>query len=168
MNNNGSINGIQDALEFCEERLELHQRKSQAKLGYSIMSLIFGATVIFYSYAGMIRSENNSSIITLAAFCVVSFGVFMALHRFHLTEVSKYEHYKLAFARLNIAQSFNERATDNIISSLTLDAFNFNSTKGQAAGVQSPLPGHPTSDLSALLVTKLMDNAKANQKTANK
>jgi hypothetical protein len=162
----GKIAGLDDALDFCETRLDYHQGRSQFHFMFSLLALFFGGMVIFYGYAMGFREENTSSTLTLSAFSVVAFGVLMALHRYHLTEISKYEHYKLAFARLNIARSYSENSIDHIVSSLTTDAFNFKG--GSSNTVQSPLPGHPTSDLSALLVSKLLDNAKPGQSTANK
>jgi len=162
---NGNISGIDDALSFCEERLKFHQQRSQFHFMFSMTSLILGATVIFMGHVTLFGEESTTSVLTVSAFSVVAFGVLMALHRYHLTEISKYEHYKLAFARLNIAQSFNESATEHVISSLTIDAFNFKG--GSGGSVQSPIPGHPGSDLSALLVSKLLDNARANN-SANK
>ncbi len=161
-----NIEGLNGALTFCKERLQFHQRRSQSHFMFSIMVLFFGAAVIFYGYALAFAERSPSAILTLSAFSVVGFGVLMALHRYHLTEISKYEHYKLAFARLNIAKSYGENADDQIITSLTTDAFNFKS--GAKDNVQSPLPGHPTSDLSALLVNKLLDHAKSSQPSANK
>ncbi|ENG7507377.1 hypothetical protein ABVD54_005120, partial [Vibrio parahaemolyticus] len=166
--NNENISGIDGAIGFCSERLKHHQRRSQFHFMLSLAALMFGAMVVFYSYGLRPDAASTSSTLTLSAFCVVAFGVLMALHRYHLTEISKYEHYKLAFARLNIAQSFDERAIDQIISSLTVDAFNVKGGASNNGSVQSPLPGHPTSDLSALLVGKLLDNAKASSSTANK
>ncbi|PWW07853.1 MULTISPECIES: hypothetical protein [Pseudidiomarina] len=165
---NGKISGIDGALGFCSERLKHHQMRSQLHFMLSLAALSFGGMVIYYSYGVGPDAASTSSTLTLSAFCVVAFGVLMALHRYHLTEISKYEHYKLAFARLNIAQSFDERAIDQIISSLTVDAFNVKSGASNNGSVQSPLPGYPTSDLSALLVGKLLDNAKASGSTANK
>lgn len=162
----GNIAGLDDALDFCEKRLSYHQRRAQLHFMMSLTALFFGGAIIFYGYALAFAERSPSAIITLAAFSVVAFGVLMALHRYHLTEISKYEHYKLAFARLNIARSYSENAVDHIVSSLTDGAFDFKSSS--KSSVQSPLPGHPTSDLSALLVSKLLDNAKASQTTANK
>lgn len=155
---NGNISGIDDALSFCEARLKFHQQRSQFHFTFSLMSLFLGAAIIFTGYVNRFGEESTTSTLTVSAFSVVAFGVLMALHRYHLTEISKYEHYKLAFARLNIARSFSESATESIISSLTIDAFNFRG--GSSGSVQSPIPGHPTSDLSALLISKLLDNAK--------
>ncbi|MGY6587295.1 MAG: hypothetical protein ACXIUB_03300 [Wenzhouxiangella sp.] len=161
----GNIAGLDDALRFCEERLNFHQKRSQSHLMLSLMALSLGGAVIFAGYINQFGEESSISTITISAFCVVAFGVLMALHRYHLTEIAKYEHFKLAFARLNIARSYSDEASEHIISSLTADAFNVGGA--QRGSVQSPLPGHPTSDLSALLLSKLLDNAKKGS-TANK
>lgn len=163
--NNSKIAGLDDALDFCETRLNFHQKRSQFHFMFSLVALLFGGMVIISSYGLVLTELNTSSTLTLSAFSVVAFGVLMALHRYHLTEISKYEHYKLAFARLNIARSYSDNSIDHIVSSLTMDAFNFKG--GASNNVQSPLPGHPTSDLSALLVSKLLDSAKSSRRTAD-
>ncbi|HFG2113379.1 TPA: hypothetical protein ACGF4N_003412, partial [Vibrio cholerae] len=157
-----NISGINEALDFCEERLRFHQRRSQKLFVMAMIALMLGGVTVMYTFIGLFEvSDNNYSFLVFSTFFVVAFGVLIALHRYHLTEAAKYEHYKLAFARLNVASTYNERSEEYILAALTSNAFSISSSPTGKTTIQSPLPGHPGSDLSVLLVSKLLDNAKA-------
>lgn len=163
--------GLDSAHEFCEERMLYHQHRSKSLYILSLGVLFCGGFFLFFINVVVNKEADavdTATTITISAFAVVAFGVLMALHRFHLNEISKYEHYKLAFVRLSIATGYESQATDLIISSLITDAFSLSSGSTKSSPVQSPLPGHLGSDLSAILLGRLLDNAKGSQKPANK
>jgi len=85
----------------------------------------------------------------------------MSLYRFHLGEVSKAEHYKVGFLRVRIAaNNTSEGFLSEVRSALTDHAFVFQPTGGifgRSKKVESPMPGHPTSDFSALVLEKILD-----------
>lgn len=93
----------------------------------------------------------------LSALFALIFGVLMAIYRFHLTEISRSEQYKLGLHRIRIAANNHNHAGFNteVRAALTLGAFEFST--GKEKKVESPLPGHPASDLATALTNKLLD-----------
>lgn len=89
---------------------------------------------------------------------VIIFGVLMSVYRFHLTEISRNEQYKLGLLRIRIAanNSNTEGFDSEVRTSLTQGAFEFSS--GKEKNIESPLPGHPTSDFSTLFINKILDS----------
>ncbi|MBR9856763.1 MAG: hypothetical protein GYB38_03555 [Gammaproteobacteria bacterium] len=105
----------------------------------------------------------------LFAIFVVVFGVVMAIYRFHLNEISRTEHYKIGFMRIRVAaNNFDKEGFNSEVRlSLTADAFSYQPSSvfsGKEKKVESPLPGHPTSDLSAVLLNKLLDGLEVKKK----
>lgn len=105
---------------------------------------------------GMSFSKEKILYILVALFVVI-FGVMMAIYRFHLSEISRSEQYRFGLLRIRIsANNFEKEGfKSEVRESLTKDAFNFSTGRGK--NIDSPLPGHPTSDLGALLTNKLID-----------
>lgn len=92
-----------------------------------------------------------------AALFSVVFGVLMAIYRFHLSEISRSEQYRLGLHRIRIAANNHDKEGFNseVRISLTQGAFDFNS--GKEKKVESPLPGHPASDIGSLLTNKFLE-----------
>jgi hypothetical protein len=105
----------------------------------------------------------------LFAIFVVVFGVLMAVYRFHLNEIARTEHYKMGFMRIRVAAKNHSYPGFNseVRVSLTNEAFTYNPSSvfsSKDKKVDSPLPGHPTSDLSAVLINKLLDGIDIKKK----
>ena len=78
-----------------------------------------------------------------------------SFYRYHLKEISKIEKYYFGFLRIRIAGNNSETGNDDLVkSSLTYDAFS-NPTSNKK--VESPIQGHPASDLYANIINKLLD-----------
>jgi len=105
----------------------------------------------------------------LFAIFVVVFGVLMAVYRFHLNEIARSEHYKMGFMRIRVAANNYEKGGYNseVRESLTTNAFSYQASSvfsNKDKKVDSPLPGHPTSDLTAVILNKLLDGMEIKKK----
>jgi hypothetical protein len=103
-------------------------------------------------------SPNTTVLYVFVVVFIVVFGVMMAIYRFHLNEISRSEQLKVGFMRIRIAANNfeNKGFSTEVRMALTDNAFTFQT--GKEKKVESPLPGHPSSDLGALLVNKLLDS----------
>ena len=115
---------------------------------------------INYVPAPLISQELMLGVVTLS---ILVIGVFTSLYRFHQKEIAKNEHYKLGFLRIRIAATNNEHDgfKDDVRSSLTLNAFTIPSDglfDRKDKKIDSPVPGHPTSDITTGLVNKLLES----------
>ena len=95
------------------------------------------------------------------ALCVIVFGVLMAVYRFHLQEISKAEHLKLGFYRIKIIAEYDSPSfDDDVKQALVANAFTY--AKSSFSGIKqgrfdSPLPGHPATDIGTLVINKIFD-----------
>ncbi|MCD1597027.1 hypothetical protein [Rheinheimera aquimaris] len=103
-------------------------------------------------------APNTTVLYVFVVLFVVVFGVMMAVYRFHLNEISRSEQLKVGFMRIRIAANNhdNQGFSTEVRMALTDNAFTFQT--GKEKKVESPLPGHPSSDLGALLVNKLLES----------
>ena len=122
-----------------------------------------------YKPPALISPELMAGLIALITIVV---SVFTSLYRFHLREITKNEQYKVAFLRLNIASTVageNSGSTD-LTKTLTENAFTVqqegstifsrrvrSNESPTTMRVESPLPGHPTSELATGIVNKLLE-----------
>lgn len=173
-----SKNSIENAIAECKEKVVKHRRQSGyillfvvSFLGFIIFSLLMSSTGIgkFSDKVDQIASMDSSWAYIGAGFVIMVFGVFMSIYRFHLKEAAKYEHLHIGFLRIRVAGN-NTKAgyQSEVRKSLTENAFQFEA--GQTLfnankKVNNPLPGHPTSDISTLIVNKLLENVDFQKKT---
>jgi hypothetical protein len=90
-------------------------------------------------------------------------GLQTSFYRFQLKEISKYEHFLFAFSRLRIAgNNYQEGFADVVRESLAKDAFVVLQEKpiSKKQRVESPIPGHPGSDILTLLLNKIFENVE--------
>ena len=97
------------------------------------------------------------------------FGVLMAVYRFHLTEIARAEHNKLGFMRIRVAANNYEKIgfQTDVRASLVNGAFNYDSqpmVSPKRKVVESPLPGHPSSDISTMLINKMFEGLEVKRK----
>ena len=88
------------------------------------------------------------------------FGILIALYRFHMSEVSRNEQIKLGFWRIRIAaRNTTPGFQTEVRQSLTKDAFSFDrKVKGEKGKeIESPIPGHPASELATSILNKVFD-----------
>ena len=110
--------------------------------------------------AAFAANTQRQSITTyvLLGLSVLVFGVLMAVYRFHLQEIAKAEHYKIGFLRIKIAATHSsEGFGSEVREALTINAFDDKKTSPARGKVESPLPGHPTSDVATLFINKVFE-----------
>jgi len=102
--------------------------------------------------------EDNLFKYSLLTFSLIVFGVSISLYRFHLSEMAKSEHHRLAFLRIRVAANnyTSEGFQTEVREALTCRAFEYAVVKDKK--VESPLPGHPGSDITAIVLNKILDN----------
>lgn len=173
---------IDQAISVCDSYIDEHRRQSTrilsilalVSLGVVTLLAVFiwlqvRATPVSIQSSDMtgasisVSSTFTSSVIfALLAIFTIVFGVVMSVYRFHLNEISKAEHYKVGFLRIRIAaNNLGDGFQGEVRRALTEHAFAFEPTSSglisRGKKVESPLPGHPASDLSAIVLTKLLD-----------
>lgn len=96
---------------------------------------------------------------------IVVFGVLMAIYRFHLSEISRAHQYRFGLLRIRIAaNNFQEQGFGTEVrQALTQNAFLFST--GKEKKLDSPLPGHPASDLGSLFINKFMESLEVKLKS---
>jgi hypothetical protein len=98
------------------------------------------------------------------ALLIVFISVFVGLYRTHLREINRNEVFLFALLRIQAAASAGDAAIDpDVKACLLKDPFEVPrepSILRREKNIESPLPGHPTSDLSAMLVNKLLDQVE--------
>ena len=112
-----------------------------------------------YTPAPLISKELMIGFVGLS---VLIISVFTGMYRFHQKEITKNEHHKLGFMRIRIAANNADREgfKDEVRAALTLNAFSVPSDSlfgKKEKEIESPLPGHPTSDLATGMVNKLLE-----------
>jgi len=162
---------IDDAIATCDEQIASHRNS-----GVRILGVLAGATAIlviavavfgwllFQPLARLSEDKAISALFSgpfiyaiLAIFTIV-FGVLMAIYRFHLNEVAKAEHNKVGFLRIRIAaHNLSQGYQTEVRQSLTEQAFTVGLSAVQKPKVvESPLPGHPTADVTAEVLDKIL------------
>lgn len=108
------------------------------------------------------KTSSTSSYIIYGIY-VFLFGTVISFYRYHLKEVAKYEHYLLGFMRIRIAANNSEQGFDTEVRhSLTDGAFSYENSKTtlfkKEKHIESPIPGHPTSDIGTAALNKILDS----------
>jgi hypothetical protein len=107
-----------------------------------------------------VQKVSFSDYISYAIFILI-FGVFTSLYRFHLKEISKHEHYLIGFQRIRIAGvNSSTKYDDEVKISLTKNAFYYESegkAKQSDKSIESPIQGHPASDIATNLLNKILE-----------
>lgn len=161
-----SNNSIDSAISECDSYISDNRRTARLLLVLAIqlsLMALLGAIYlfVFLPERGAATSSPITTPIVSGILLLVSvlIGVLVSLYRFHLMEIARTEHYKIGFLRIRIAANnpgtgFGSEVRD----SLTDGAFFYEHARAKTSvRVESPLPGHPTSDLSAALVGKLLE-----------
>lgn len=181
---------VEDAISECD--LYIRNQQNDARKLLSIIAMFVGFAFVSISflmiYTRMIPATSNSSssdsvnssvsditlilIAIMSAFTVI-FGILIALYRYHLNEISKTEHYKIGFMRIRIAAESKRKGYQQteVLESLTHMALTAPDRKSFAGkqSVESPLPGHPLSDVGTTLLNRILDSVeiKISEKKGN-
>ncbi|MDQ1164880.1 hypothetical protein [Flavobacterium sp. SORGH_AS_0622] len=92
---------------------------------------------------------------------ILIFSIVTSFYRFHQKEISKHEHYLIGFHRIRIAANNSKNKFETEVrTELTRDAFSYETHKAifsKEKKIESPIPGHPTSDISVMLINKIFE-----------
>jgi hypothetical protein len=106
---------------------------------------------------GVIKIDSAANYFIYGIFVLV-FGVLTSFYRFHVKEAAKYEHFVIGFHRISIAGTYSTtKFDDEVKASLARDAFLADQKMSKQSKVESPIPGHPTSDIGTALANKLLE-----------
>ena len=102
---------------------------------------------------------TDKFLLGLVGVLVIIFSVFTSLYKFHQKEMSRNERYRLGFERIQILLHLEGNALQKDVSKVLTDgAFQFEPEGAPAIRtkkIESPLPGHPTSELATLVANKV-------------
>lgn len=147
-----------------EEKILIDFRRKLASTSYGIDTSVLTTRKISREILG-IRKENKPDslfpYIMFGAFVLI-FGVVASFYRHHTKEASKFEQFHIGFLRIRVAANNSSTGFEDLVKeSLTRDAFQFETNKKR---IESPLPGHPTTDIVTNMLSKLLDNFELKQK----
>ncbi len=157
---------LDEALAACDEHVEQHRRRARLVLmilfQVAMLALIgLGGLIGIGSLGGRLTDSSIDTTMLTGALLFLSalIAVLVSLYRFHLVEISRNEHYRIGFMRIRVAANNTGKGfAGEVRSALTEDAFRFEPPGRPSKNrVESPVPGHPTSDLTALVLSKLLD-----------
>ncbi len=163
-----SIDSSIEALDNYIVENRISGKRILAILTFSSIAIL-AMFILVYGSLGQYFAIPENFVYGLFAAFVMVFGVLMAVYRFHLNEIARSEHYKIGFMRIRVAannykvEGFGSEVRD----SLTNKAFTYNPSsvfKSKEKKVDSPLPGHPTSDLSTIVLNKLLESLEFKRK----
>jgi hypothetical protein len=165
-----NMNSIDQAILECTEYINANTRLARMILmGLLLLGMIV-FTIVFYLFqvsrfaslpiSSQVTTSTSSSFTYgfLVLFSII-IGVLVALYRFHLKEISRTEHYKIGFMRVRIAANNTTPGfSSEVRRCLTDAAFTYESSRSKKEDkVESPLPGHPTSDIATAILNKVLD-----------
>lgn len=168
---------IESAISECKDYAEKQQNSASRILrlllmiGMTIVMLVF---MIFMFTIMPVETKMAASDSPIANTLIFGFltvfsvilGILVSLYRFHLNEVARTEHYIIGFMRVKAAASIDSDVPKEVIQSLTDSAFAFIPVgrAGKQGKIENPVPGHPTLELSTLLMNKLVDSIELRPK----
>lgn len=182
------ISSSDEAIETCKINISRHRFQSSFFLTLLIAIPIFAALYFYsktykenYNKDALLKFASDTSHAAtsealiklfgngtsstdyiLYALLILVFGVFTSFYRFHLREIAKYEHFHVGFMRIKIAAHNSEKKYETEVrQALTIDAFNYDtrtSLLNKEKRVDSPIPGHPSSDFGTAIINKVLDS----------
>ena len=174
---------IDQAISACDELIANRKQAAQFILMaiYTITTAFFFLLIsyFYYYYFYILKSfpvESKTAEVGISpaviyagvGLYVLVFGVMMSVYRFHLVEGAKAEHAKLGFLRVRIAANNTSVGfMSEVREALTRGAFDYQlsgSLLTKKAKIDSPLPGHPTMDLTTAVINKLLEQIEINIK----
>lgn len=126
----------------------------------------------FETIKGNIGSSGAASSVEfiLYGIFILVFGVLTSFYRYFLKEISKYEHFLFGMHRIRIAaNNYQGGFADEVRTALTNNAFSNGSDKtenifSRKSKIESPIPGHPSSDAATFLLNKILQSIEVNIK----
>lgn len=167
---------IDEAIAQCDELAKHHNARATTLLVMVVFAFLFTLLLgFFFVFQNtVLRVEkplSDTFAYLLFGSFVTVFAVLMATHRFHLSESSRMNHIRLGFMRVRVAGRNTKLAWQSEVrQALTAGAFptadapsGLNLTKAKPQ-VESPLPGHPVSDLSTQILNKVLERLEVSVK----
>ncbi|HXP50240.1 MAG TPA: hypothetical protein VN922_09815 [Bacteroidia bacterium] len=156
---------IDQALGTCHDIINVHRKENRTLLTIALTVGAGCASYFMYSLLRMRLNPSSGNIETqgyiVYIFGIVVISILTALYRFHLKEISRAQQNLIAFMRIRIAaSSYKDGFATEVRKSLTENAFHSDITQTNSAKnkpIESPVPGHPASELSTLVVNKLLE-----------
>lgn len=110
------------------------------------------------THLNRIKEDNSTRDLYLIVSAGVSFAILIALYRYHQTQVSKHEQYRLGYMRMRIAVNLNKKTPPEVLTALTQSAFSFDTGKRNKEQFENPLPGHPGGDATTSILNRILDS----------
>lgn len=167
------LGSIDASIEEVKQHSEHHRRSSQRLITYLMTfsaALLFFQVFLFVGFPSVDITVPDPLMYGLFAIYVMVFGVLMAIYRFHLNEISRAEHFIIGFMRIRVAanNAGDEGFQSEVRTSLTEGAFSHHTVQQKGIvrkQVESPIPGHPTSDVTSILLNKLLEGFEVKRKS---
>lgn len=159
-NERDSLESVEPGASAPEVRRQIESKIAQLELllNDSLASAKEAETTLAKRNAPPLLSD--SMFYGTSAFAVVVLAIFASLYRWHLREITRNEHFRFGLMRIRIAAANSETPgfSGEVREALTQGAFAspFQDSSAKAKEVQSPLPGHPTSDVATAVLNKLL------------
>lgn len=157
---------LQDTLTTKQDTIDEFKRLAFLKLD------ITNKSMNELKEALTVKSNYGFDDFILYGIFILIFSIGTSFYRFHQKEVSKYEHYLIGFHRIRIAANNSpNKFEDEVRTALTRDAFSYETSNGifsKDKKIESPLPGHPTSDLATIMINRIFDAIDIKERKARK
>lgn len=170
-------------LKMNHESYSQHYSQNNSPSNYIIaqdsIAKLYYETSFLSDVSDSIKSLPNrlsTSIITIgypiqyaiAVFFVIFISITTSFYRFHLNEVSKYEQFMFGLYRIRIAaNNSNTGFEDEVRISLARDAFSVDnkfSLLRREKKIESPIPGHPTTEFLTAILNKVLEGVEISSK----
>lgn len=134
------------------------QAQSLLELANSSAEAESKAVDAMQNYDPMVWTPNE--MITAAALFLIVLGLLIGVYRIHVKEIARNEYSRLALLRVSLAKAAG--GSEEVIKCLLQDAFSVPTEQAALFSgrrkFESPLPGHPGSDLGTALINKFLEN----------
>lgn len=160
---------IEEAISQCIALADHHSSRSTNLLimvgGSFFLMLALGFFFVFQNTL-LEPDKQLSDVFAYLIFgsFITVFAVLMATHRFHLVEASRINHIRIGFMRVRVAgRNVKESYQGEVRRTLTDGAFPSSESTNVLGAfrsrqiVESPLPGHPGLDLSAQVISQVLE-----------
>jgi hypothetical protein len=146
-----------DAINTSREQAKRHTLSSQVNLYFMMGFAAAFLGSIFFFGRSTFTAANPAIVYIVYGIFILIFGVTTSFYRFHLKEISKYEHFLFGFLRIRMACHDDIQNNVEVKNALTQDAFATEVKVRKEQRIDSPIPGHPTSDIGSAVMNKILD-----------
>lgn len=160
------VENIADAINSCDVMADHHTFSARRILTIVTILTITLVAMLFFAFffPTLMRATDikvnipDAVLYVFLSIYVLTFSVLMAIYRLHIGEASRLQHYKVGFMRIRVAGSNPSTGYQSEVrAALTRGAFDFLASAGKQGKIESPVPGHPGSDLAAAVANKVLE-----------